>query len=191
MFGTILTRLRTQLGNKALLNIAELKLYLREEHHQARSVQTRLKRTFGTALEEVSKISPPTNVGTSATTANEDLECAPAADVFMAHASPTPQASGSSAAGSIDEQLGMQGIVQKLIDAMDTDNDSDEPPEPSTDMISIPIRDLFDFTQSYWVEAYDKLAMRGLQDEVELYELLDLDADGDTVENEADDTLNE
>ena len=191
MFGTILTRLRTQLGNKALLNIAELKLYLREEHHQARSVQTRLKRTFGTALEEVSKISPPTNVGTSATTADEDLECAPAADAFMAHASPTPQASGSSAADSIDEQLGMQGIVQKLIDAVDTDNDSDEPPEPSTDMISIPIRDLFDFTQSYWVEAYDKLAMRGLQDELELYELLDLDADGDTVENEADDTLNE
>jgi hypothetical protein len=28
MFGTILTRLWTQLGNKALLNIAELKLYL-------------------------------------------------------------------------------------------------------------------------------------------------------------------
>ena len=58
-------------------------------------------------------------------------------------------------------------------------------------MLSIPIRDLFDFTQSYWVEVYDKLAMRGLQDELELYELLDLDADGDTVENEADDTLNE
>ena len=85
----------------------------------------------------------------------------------------------------------MQGIVQKLIDAVDTDNDSDEPPEPSTNMLSIPIRDLFDFTQSYWVEAYDKLAMWGLQDELELYELLDLDADGDTVENEANDTLNE
>jgi hypothetical protein len=41
------------------------------------------------------------------------------------------------------------------------------------------------------VEAYDKLAMRGLQDELELYELLDLDADGDTIENEADDALNE
>ena len=72
----------------------------------------------------------------------------------------------------------MQGIVQKLIDAVDTDNDSDEPPEPSTDMISIPIRDLFDFTQSYWVEAYGKLAMQGLQDELELYELLDLDCNG-------------
>ena len=33
--------------------------------------------------------------------------------------------------------------------------------------------------------------MQGLQDELELYELLDLDAEGDTVENEADDAMNE
>jgi len=32
VFGTILTKLRTHLGNAALLNLAELKLYLREEH---------------------------------------------------------------------------------------------------------------------------------------------------------------
>jgi len=31
------------------------------------------------------------------------------------------------------------------------------------------------------VEAHDKLAMQGLQDELELYELLDLDADGNTI----------
>jgi hypothetical protein len=83
----------------------------------------------------------------------------------------------------------MRGIVQELIEATETDND--KLLEPSPDALSIPIRDLFDFTQSYWVEAYDKLAMRGLQDELELYELLDLDADGDTIENEADDALNE
>jgi len=83
----------------------------------------------------------------------------------------------------------MRGIVQELIKAAETDNN--ELPEPSPDALSIPIRDLFDFMQSYWVEAYDKLAMRGLQDELELYELLDLDADGDTIKNEADDALNE
>jgi len=33
--------------------------------------------------------------------------------------------------------------------------------------------------------------MRGMQDELELYELLDLDAEGDTVENEADEALND
>jgi len=83
----------------------------------------------------------------------------------------------------------MHGIVQELIEAVEIDDD--EPPELSPDALSIPIKDLFDFTQSYWVEAYGKLAMRGLQDELELYELLNLDADGDTIEQEADDTLNE
>ncbi|KAH9165148.1 hypothetical protein EDB89DRAFT_2077183 [Lactarius sanguifluus] len=59
VFGTILTRLRTQLGNKALLNIAELKLYLQEEHLRARSVQTRLKRSFGTTLKDDQTMPPP------------------------------------------------------------------------------------------------------------------------------------
>ena len=66
----------------------------------------------------------------------------------------------------------MRNIVQELTEAqvIDTDNDSgpDELPEPSNNALSIPIQDLFDFTQSYWVEAYDKLAMRGLQDECDV-----------------------
>jgi hypothetical protein len=83
----------------------------------------------------------------------------------------------------------MHGIAQELIEAVE--NDDDEAPAPSPNVLSIPIRDLFNFTQPYWVEAYDKMAMQGLQDELQLYELLDLDADGDTIENEADDMLNE
>ena len=162
VFGTILTRLRTQLGNKALLNLAELKLYLREEHLQARSVQTRLKRTFGTALEGNSEPSdliappkaPPPNVGSHTT----DEEPAPTADFFMAQDSDAPTM--PCVADSIGPPS-MHRIVQELMDAVDTDNDfdSDEPPKPSSDMLSIPIRDLFNFTESYWVEAYDKLAM--------------------------------
>jgi hypothetical protein len=108
VFGTILTRLRTHLGNKALLNLAELKLYLREEHLQARSVQTRLKRTFGTALEDNSEpsdqmTSPPTNVSshtTAAITDTTDEEFAPTADVFMAQDSYAPMACGSSVTDS-------------------------------------------------------------------------------------------
>jgi len=83
----------------------------------------------------------------------------------------------------------MRGIIRELIDAVELDNE--ELPEPSPNALSIPVKDLFDFTQSYWVDSYSKLAMRGLQDELELCELLDLDAEGDTVENEADEALNE
>jgi len=96
--------------------------------------------------------------------------------------------SGNSVADSV-WQPSMCRIVQELIEAVETDGD--EPLEPSSDVLSIPIKNLFDFMQSYWVEAYGKMAMQGLQDELELYELLDLDADGDTIKNEADDALNE
>ncbi|KAH9029946.1 ribonuclease H-like domain-containing protein [Lactarius pseudohatsudake] len=186
VFGTILTRLRTQLGNKALLDIAELKLYLREEHLRARSVQTRLKRSFGTALEEDQSMPPP-RITTAAVVVG--AESALTADIPMEQDTSTP--CGNDITDSVGQQS-MRGIAQELIDAVETD-DSAEPPEPSSNVLrlSIPIRNLFDFTQSYWVEAYEKLAMRGLQDELELYELLDLDAEGDTVENEADDVLNE
>ena len=85
--------------------------------------------------------------------------------------------------------LSMCGIVQGLMEAVEIDDE--DPPEPLPDVLSIPIEDLFDFMKSYWVEAYSMLAMWGLRDELELYELLDLDAEGDTVENKADDAMNE
>ena len=73
----------------------------------------------------------------------------------------------------------MRRIIQELIKAVKI-NDKD-PPEPSPDMLFIPIKDLFDCMKLYCVEAYSKLAMQGLQDELELYELLDLDAEGDQM----------
>ncbi|KAF8574507.1 hypothetical protein K439DRAFT_1372214, partial [Ramaria rubella] len=39
VFSTILTRLHTHLGNKVLITLAELKLYLREEHLCAQAVR--------------------------------------------------------------------------------------------------------------------------------------------------------
>ena len=196
MFGTILTRLRTRLGNNALLNLAELKLYLREEHLQAKTVKTRLKRSFSAALGEdsvaASELSSPIIISSPSTDIVIDD------DVTDAKPAPVPEVSivqdtsipcGDAIADSA-RQLGMRSVVQELIEAVEIEDD--EPlPELSSEALSICIKDLFDFTELYWVEAYDKLAMRGLQDELELYELLDLDAEGDTIENEADDALNE
>ena len=165
------------------MNLAELKLFLREEHLQARSVQTRLKRSFGTAFGEDSSnqtTSPPDPTATAA------AKSTPTAEVSNAQDASTPQ--GDNVAESISHPS-IRGIVQGLIQSVEIDNS--KPADPSPGTLSIPIKDLFDFTQTYWVQAYDKLAMRGLQDELELYELLDLDAEGDTIENEADDVLNE
>jgi hypothetical protein len=192
VFGTILTKLRTRLGNAALLNLAELKLYLREEHMRARSVQTRLKRSFGTLVEDPSgQTTSPTSISTTTPVPTPvPIDTEPAATAEAPMAQDTPPITRNSSPDSVSiRPPGMRAIIQELIEAVELDNE--EPPEPSPNALSIPIKDLFDFTQSYWVDSYSKLAMRGLQDELELYELLDLDAEGDTVENEADEVLNE
>ena len=50
-----------------------------------------------------------------------------------------------------------------------------------------PIYKLFDFTRKHWVDAFNKSAMRSFDEELELYELLDLDAAGeDDIANDLD-----
>jgi hypothetical protein len=173
VFGTILTKLRTRLGNKALVTIAELKLYLREEHLRAHAVKKRLKRSFGTAFGDESV----------------DRSVPLATPAHAAEASLPQSASENSEGTAPYTEPSIRGIVTALVEAVELDDTP--PPAPAARATSIPIKNLFDFTQPYWVEAYEKLGMRGLQEELELCELLDLDAEGDTVEDEADDALNE
>jgi len=41
-----------------------------------------------------------------------------------------------------------------------------------------PIQSLFDFSRTHWVEMYSRSSIRSFDEELELYEMLDLDADG-------------
>ena len=183
VFGTILTRLRTRLGNKALVTLAELKLYLREEHLRTQAVRARLKRSFGAAFEspsDPSEVSVTSVVSGTVPTYVTEPHMQPATTIA---ADEDTDYHNSELGPQIDE------LVEELVQAVGIDDEI--PLAPSPNALSICIENLFDSKQSYWIEAYEKLAMRGLQDELELYELLDLDAEGDTVEYEADDTLNE
>jgi hypothetical protein len=42
-----------------------------------------------------------------------------------------------------------------------------------------PIQSLFDFSRTNWVEMYSRSSIRSFDEELELYEMLDLDADGE------------
>jgi len=48
-----------------------------------------------------------------------------------------------------------------------------------TSIISIKIADLFNFTNRAWIPMHERSASRSLDEELELYELLDVDAPGD------------
>ena len=73
---------------------------------------------------------------------------------------------------------------------VDDDNLDDEPVRPSPVIgRRVPIRELFDFSRSHWVEMHAKSVKRSFDEELELYELLDLDAQcEDDVDLEVDDS---
>lgn len=63
------------------------------------------------------------------------------------------------------------------------DLDDDEPDIPLADLtlkpIKIRISDLFDLRNDYWKAALKDASIRSLAEEMELYELVDLDAEGE------------
>jgi hypothetical protein len=58
-------------------------------------------------------------------------------------------------------------------------NDNEAVTAPQTIGRPIPIQELFDFRHAHWVDSYAKSARRNFDEELELYELLDLDAEGE------------
>ncbi|KAG6913948.1 hypothetical protein DXG01_003329 [Tephrocybe rancida] len=73
-------------------------------------------------------------------------------------------------------------------------SDDDNDPEPSSDIqgIPVPICDLFNFSATTWVNAYAQVAKLSFDEELDLYELLDLNADGeDDVDVSVDESMDD
>lgn len=64
---------------------------------------------------------------------------------------------------------------------------SDESAVDLEEPIRLSIAELFEFSRDHWVDAVKRRGHRTLQDELELYGLLDLDADGDVDDEFAED----
>ncbi|KAG2041213.1 hypothetical protein BDR03DRAFT_1024683 [Suillus americanus] len=79
---------------------------------------------------------------------------------------------------------GLQQIAAQLIQAVEdeesfTTSEIMEAVTNPSDFQQIPIKDLFDFSHAQdWLGSFYQTAIRGLDAEIELYELLDLDAVG-------------
>ena len=61
----------------------------------------------------------------------------------------------------------------------------------SPSSIPLALKDLFDFNIDYWQSSSEVAGTRGLQDELEFYELLDLDASGEQDTDIAVDSMSE
>lgn len=173
VFGNILTKVRNRLGTNNMVILAELKMHIRDEHAQ-KDTKRRLKRVFQvrTDAEKVAAAaaallqSPPLPASLQqpeASTMDTPGEFEACDDDARHIASPM-----NSFRSMVEQQL-------QLVD----DDDTDCTPVRLSSIGLTPIRSLFDFTRSHWVDMHLKTSIRSFDEELRLYEMLDLDAEGE------------
>lgn len=71
-------------------------------------------------------------------------------------------------------------LISRQISQVDEDNEDDQPVRAAaTEWTSIPISELFDFTNDAWTKRYEQFAHITFDEELALYDLLEEDADGE------------
>jgi hypothetical protein len=112
-----------------------------------------------------------------------DILSSPVAHVVdpsgSAQTAPPPPASNS------DTRNDFSAIIAQHTWLLNEDNEDNEPAVISEEWRSIPISQLFNFTTDLWSSRYARFAALTFEEELDLYDLLELDAEGDEVPDEA------
>lgn len=175
LFGIILTKLRNRLGTDNLLKIAEFKMHIRDERARNGTKQ-RLKRIFGdrkattnpASAADVPHVTTPVPVEQTAPLA--------AATITEDYDDDTADDSDESDEDTEDPET-FSGMVHNLTSAVTEDDEDCEPVD--TNFQRTTIEALFDFTEEHWVQLHTRSAMSSFDDELALYQMLDLDAEGE------------
>jgi hypothetical protein len=151
-----------------MMQLAELKLHIRDEYSKNTHAKQRLKRHIAGAPRSESTASALHEAATST--------------IPLSYSTPTvdedEREDSASSAGPAEGSL--QAITDRLISMSNDDEDNEHESFPST--LSLTLANLFDFSVDYWVKASEATGNRSLQDELDsldLYELIDLDASGE------------
>ena len=181
VFGGILTKWRNRLSTENLTRLAELKLYVHEEHVRDDAVKHRLKHQYADVIKDKSESATMTVAAGSAT-----LEAVQDDSDLTSEGFEWPAANNF----SMTQSHGIREVAQSLIQAVDEEEQNSELETASvyrnsstlTQYSRIPIRTLLDYSEPHaesWLGSFYKTAVRCLDDDLELYQLLDLDAEGD------------
>jgi len=175
-----------------MVMLAELKLHIRDEYKQNDTTKARLKRHIA---------GPPRTSQSQPRIEGPVPATAPHAGPVAYTSLPSEQQSGSgsgpetpqadaafvSSAGPAEGSL--DDIVQSLLNLIDAEDNIESHPSPTA--LPIKLSELFDFTVGFWAKTAESTGSRGLQDELEFYELLDMDASGELDTDVAVDGMSE
>ncbi|KAG1865765.1 hypothetical protein DFJ58DRAFT_150785 [Suillus subalutaceus] len=182
MFGAILTKWRNQLSTETLTLLAELKMYVHEEHVRNDVVKKRL-RCRHCNTEDTDKAEPT------------QIVHAVGGDLLGESSEREPRSLAFERRGISDVAADLIRAVQEEEEISATETMHSVPVSAAGGSFShIAIKDLLDYSHAEeWLGSFYKVAIRGLDAELELYELLDLDAEGvdDPDFPQADDVLDE
>ena len=165
VFGATLTKARNRLATATLTALGELKMRVRDEHLR-RGTKERLKRRFA-APAPAPAPADDVHAGPSVThpaIVDDVFDPMPDTMSVIRAADPSPNE--------------FRTIAERHARAVQEDDHDCEPVRQSA-IPGCPIKltDLFDFTRTHWTTLFEKGALRNFDEELELYELLDLDAE--------------
>ncbi len=172
VFGNTLTKLRNHLGTQTLSSLAELKMHIQDEHLRNGKTKEHMKRFFGrsqTSAPLAQPVSQHTSV--SAPPPTDETEMDSAMDINPVLQQPSEL---------IDKFNHITELFGRLASGDDDDGGEQMPSaNQDKDQVSIAIADLFNFTNRIWIPAHERSTSWSLDEELELYELLDLDVPGE------------
>lgn len=185
-----------------MVNLAELKSHIRNEHLQKKE---KFHNHFN-AQKEQSQISVAhsSNLILSSSAARQSIpstsDSTDSQPEVNDDVTPTgaDNLDGAQAAGAPLE-TDFRRIINQCVIQAEIDDGNDGPlfptgPLPQGTMVRlplIPIQELFNFENLYWQSLIKATVTRTFDKELEFYDMLDLDADGEDVEVEVDDATGE
>jgi len=186
-----------------MVNLAELKSHVRNEHLRNSNKKVKLRDRFN-AQKEQSQISiaHSSNLILSSSAARQSIPTSGStrtgSDVDDDN-TPTHDDSGTLAVTRTPSEPDFRRIISQCVTQAEIDDEDDEPLFPTgplpretmTRLPLIPIQELFNFENMYWQSLIKATVTSTFDRELEVYNMLDLDADGEDVEVDVDDATGE
>ena len=164
-----MTKLRTRLKSSNLLSLADLKLHIRDQHLRDGSKRDIRQQSFG--LWDSKK--------KDRNESSEDIPIDPvlSTDPYPDH-DPDPTLAPNNSLDSDNVSNRTLETIQSALEqvALSENNNSEEARTWSPSDLQVKLSELFDFSESGWVEFTRRNAKASLEDEERIYDLLDLDA---------------
>ena len=195
------------MGKETLQMLAEVKMHVCDEHLTHNEMKTQLKRSFGTVdlSSTLPKVDPPLSSFSSTQAYSTAVHQVPT------NSSMPDDHPGDSRSPDISNDLTEPGAEATLTDDQptqllstivhqfihqgeldDREPENSVPHTPLTHYSPVALEDLFDFSRDYWVKHHQRTGCHSLNEELEIYNLLDADLPGEEgAEVPVDDTAGE